>query len=64
MLAGYNPARNAYLARRWPPRRRQASGAVPHARDSAAARDAGAGAAILGRAVLEGRLDLAEALAC
>jgi phosphoribosylformimino-5-aminoimidazole carboxamide ribotide isomerase len=37
---------------------------VRDARDVGAARAAGAGAAILGRAVLEGRLDLAEALAC
>jgi phosphoribosylformimino-5-aminoimidazole carboxamide ribotide isomerase len=44
--------------------RLQASGGVRDLADLQAARAAGAGAAILGRAVLEGRLDLAEALAC
>jgi phosphoribosylformimino-5-aminoimidazole carboxamide ribotide isomerase len=37
---------------------------VRDARDIVAARAAGASAAILGRAVLEGRLELAEALSC
>jgi phosphoribosylformimino-5-aminoimidazole carboxamide ribotide isomerase len=64
MLAGFNLALYADLARRWPQLRLQASGGVRDALDIAAARDAGAGAAILGRALLEGRLDLAQALAC
>jgi len=64
MLAGFNLPLYAQLAQRWPQLRLQASGGVRDARDIAAARDAGAGAAILGRAVLEGRLALAEALAC
>jgi phosphoribosylformimino-5-aminoimidazole carboxamide ribotide isomerase len=64
MLSGFNLALYRALARDWPALRVQASGGVRDAADVAAARDAGASAAILGRALLEGRLDLAEALAC
>ena len=64
MLEGFNLPLYARLAQRWPQLRFQASGGVRDARDVAAARDAGASAAILGRALLDGRLALAEALAC
>lgn len=64
MLEGYNLPLYARLARRWPQLQIQASGGVRDIRDIAAARAAGASAAILGRAVLEGRLDVEEALAC
>jgi phosphoribosylformimino-5-aminoimidazole carboxamide ribotide isomerase len=64
MLDGFNLALYARLAQRWPTLRFQASGGVRDERDVAAARAAGAGAAILGRALLEGRLALAQALAC
>ena len=64
MLGGFNVALYARLAQRWPDLWFQASGGVRDAADIDAARTAGARAAILGRAVLEGRLDLAEALAC
>ncbi len=42
----------------------QASGGVRDLADVRAARAAGCGGVVLGRALLEGRLDLAEALAC
>jgi phosphoribosylformimino-5-aminoimidazole carboxamide ribotide isomerase len=64
MLAGFNLPLYASLAVRWPQLRFQASGGVRDTGDIAAARAAGASAAILGRAVLDGRLALAEALAC
>jgi phosphoribosylformimino-5-aminoimidazole carboxamide ribotide isomerase len=44
--------------------RLQASGGARSVDDVAKAREAGAGGAILGRALLEGRLRLAEALSC
>jgi phosphoribosylformimino-5-aminoimidazole carboxamide ribotide isomerase len=64
MLDGFNLPLYASLAARWPDLAFQASGGVRDVRDIVAARDAGASAAILGRAVLDGRLALAEALAC
>jgi phosphoribosylformimino-5-aminoimidazole carboxamide ribotide isomerase len=64
MLAGFNLALYARLATRWPSLSLQASGGVRDAGDVAAARAAGAGAAILGRALLEDRLALAQVLAC
>lgn len=64
MLGGFNLDLYRMLAQRWPQLRVQASGGVRSIDDVRAAREAGAGAAILGRALLEGRLDLAEALAC
>jgi phosphoribosylformimino-5-aminoimidazole carboxamide ribotide isomerase len=64
MLAGFNVALYARLAARWPQLAFQASGGVRDVGDVRAARASGAGAAILGRALLEGHLDLAEALAC
>ena len=42
----------------------QASGGVRDVADIVASRDAGCAGAVLGRALLEGRFDLAEALAC
>ena len=42
----------------------QASGGVRDAADVRAAREAGCGGVVLGRALLEARLDLAEAFAC
>jgi phosphoribosylformimino-5-aminoimidazole carboxamide ribotide isomerase len=64
MLGGFNLDLYRRLARRWPSVLVQASGGVRSADDVVAARDAGAGAAILGRALLEGRCTLAEALTC
>ncbi|HRF83041.1 MAG TPA: HisA/HisF-related TIM barrel protein, partial [Pseudoxanthomonas sp.] len=42
----------------------QASGGVRDAHDVQATREAGCAGAVLGRALLEGRLRLADALAC
>ena len=64
MLTGYSLDLYRQLALRWPDLRLQASGGVRNAGDIQAAREAGASGAILGRALLEGRFTLAEALAC
>lgn len=64
MLGGFNLELYGMLARRWPQLLIQASGGVRSIDDVRAAREAGASAAILGRALLEGRFELAEALAC
>jgi phosphoribosylformimino-5-aminoimidazole carboxamide ribotide isomerase len=64
MLSGFNLDLYRMLGERWPRLRIQASGGVRSLDDIRAARDAGAGAAILGRALLERRFDLPEALAC
>ncbi len=64
MLSGFNLELYRLLGTRWPQLRIQASGGVRSLDDIRAARDAGAGVAILGRALLEGRFDLREALAC
>ena len=64
MLAGFNLSLYRRLAERFPGLRLQASGGARDVADVAAARAVGAGGAILGRALLEGRLGLAEALAC
>ena len=64
MLAGYSLDLYRQLTLRWPELRLQASGGVRNAADIRAAREAGASGAILGRALLEGRFTLAEALAC
>jgi phosphoribosylformimino-5-aminoimidazole carboxamide ribotide isomerase len=64
MLSGFNVDLYRQVATRYPKLRLQASGGVRSVADIAQARAAGAGAAILGRALLEGRLDLAEALSC
>jgi phosphoribosylformimino-5-aminoimidazole carboxamide ribotide isomerase len=64
MLSGFNLELYRSLVQRWPQLRVQASGGVRDIDDVRAARDAGASAAILGRALLEGRFELAEAQAC
>ena len=64
MLCGFNLALYRDIAGRFPGLRLQASGGVRDLGDLRGARASGAGGAILGRALLEGRLDLAEALAC
>lgn len=64
MLAGPNLGLYGYLRARVPQLQLQASGGVRDARDVAAAAAAGCSGVVLGRALLEGRLTLAEALAC
>lgn len=64
MLTGIDPALYAALRGRAPTVAVQASGGVRDVSDVSSARDAGCAGAILGRALLEGRLSLAEALAC
>lgn len=63
-LSGFNCELYRNLARRWPQLVVQASGGARSIDDIRAARDAGASAAILGRALLEGRFGAAEALTC
>lgn len=62
MLGGFNIGLYAMLAARWPGLSIQASGGVSGLEDIDAARQAGAGAAILGRALLERRFSLGDAL--
>ena len=64
MLAG--PSLDLYrrLCANHPGVRVQASGGVRDVRDVIASRDAGCAGAVLGKALLEGRIDLREALAC
>lgn len=64
MLAGFNLSLYRYLAELVPALATQASGGVRSIEDIRAAREAGAKGVILGRALLEGRFTLAEALAC
>jgi phosphoribosylformimino-5-aminoimidazole carboxamide ribotide isomerase len=64
MLTGFNIELYHSLADRFPDLQIQASGGVASLDDIRAARDAGAAGAILGRALLEGRFTLLEALAC
>lgn len=64
VLGGFNLDLYRMLARRWPQLIIQASGGVRSVADVVAAREAGASAAILGRALLEGRFTLTGALAC
>ena len=64
MLSGFNLELYGMLARRWPQLLIQASGGVRGIDDVRAARAAGASVAILGRALLEGRFELVEALVC
>lgn len=64
MLAGFNLDLYRHLADTLPTMAVQASGGVRSIDDIAAARAAGAGAVILGRALLEGRFSVAEALTC
>lgn len=64
MLSGFNLGLYRRIAARFPALCLQASGGVRGVDDVAGARAAGARGAILGRALLEGRLDLAQALSC
>ena len=64
MLSGPNVALYSHLHAARPRLRVQASGGIRDGADVAAARAVGCGGAVLGRALLEGRLTLAEALAC
>ncbi|WP_243040922.1 HisA/HisF-related TIM barrel protein [Dyella sedimenti] len=64
MLAGFNLELYRHLAATVPAMAVQASGGVRSLEDIRAAREAGARGVILGRALLEGRFALAEALAC
>ncbi|MET0331569.1 MAG: 1-(5-phosphoribosyl)-5-[(5-phosphoribosylamino)methylideneamino] imidazole-4-carboxamide isomerase, partial [Dyella sp.] len=64
MLAGFNLALYRHLTDSAPSLAVQASGGVRSLDDIRAAREAGATGVILGRALLEGRFSLGEALAC
>lgn len=64
MLSGPNIGLYQHLATLLPGVAVQASGGVRGAADVAEARAVGCGGAILGKALLEGRMTLAEALAC
>ena len=64
MLAGPNIALYRRLRAIAPDVAVQASGGVRDARDVRAARDASCAGVVLGRALLEGKVELAEALAC
>lgn len=64
MLSGPNLDLYVHLSRLLPGVAVQASGGVRDVADVAAARAAGCAGAVLGKALLEGRLQLQEALAC
>jgi phosphoribosylformimino-5-aminoimidazole carboxamide ribotide isomerase len=64
MLTGPNLELYAHLVSRVPDVAVQASGGVRDAADIAAARAVGCGGAILGKALLEARINLKDALAC
>jgi len=64
MLTGSNLALYAYLHDTVPSLAVQASGGVSAVADVEGARDAGCAGIVLGRALLEGRFTLPEALAC
>ena len=64
MLSGPNIALYTHLVALLPGVAVQASGGVRDLADVAAAKAAGCGGAVLGKALLEGRLQLGEALAC
>lgn len=64
MLAGPNLDLYGHLTALLPGVAVQASGGIRDVADVAAARAAGCGGAVLGKALLEQRMDLAEALAC
>ncbi|MCG8276914.1 1-(5-phosphoribosyl)-5-[(5-phosphoribosylamino)methylideneamino]imidazole-4-carboxamide isomerase [Stenotrophomonas sp. NLF4-10] len=64
MLSGPNLGLYAHLSRLLPGVAVQASGGVRDVADVAAARAAGCAGAVLGKALLEGRLRLQEALTC
>ena len=64
MLSGFNVELYRSLAARFPSLQIQASGGVRDLDDIRAAKQAGACAAILGRALLERRFELKDAVAC
>ena len=64
MLSGLNNDLYGQIARQFPGIAVQASGGVKTVQNIRDAKAAGAGGAILGRALLEGRFTLQEALAC
>lgn len=64
LLGGYNLELYAHLRARWPALLVQASGGVSSLDDIRAVKAMGVPGAILGRALLEGRFTLAEAMAC
>ncbi|KAB7770942.1 1-(5-phosphoribosyl)-5-[(5-phosphoribosylamino)methylideneamino]imidazole-4-carboxamide isomerase [Xanthomonas sontii] len=64
MLSGPNLALYAHLRQLAPTLAVQASGGIRNAADVRGAREAGCAGAVLGKALLEGRLRLDEALAC
>jgi len=64
MLSGPNIDLYAHLSKLLPGVAVQASGGVRDVNDVAAAKAAGCGGGVLGKALLEGRLQLEEALAC
>ena len=64
MLAGFNLELYRHLAQTVPQLAVQASGGVRSVEDIRGAREAGARGVILGRALLEGRFTLEDALAC
>lgn len=64
MLSGPNIGLYAHLSKLLPGVAVQASGGVRDVNDVAAAKAAGCGGAVLGKALLEGCLQLEEALAC
>ena len=64
MLTGPNLDLYAHLRRAVPALSVQASGGVSAVADISGARDAGCAGIVLGRALLEGRFALPEALAC
>lgn len=64
LLGGYNLELYAHLRARWPALQVQASGGVAGLDDIRAVKSLGVPGAILGRALLEGRFTLAEAMAC
>lgn len=64
MLSGPNLALYAHLRKLAPTLALQASGGVRYLADVRAAGDTGCAGVVLGRALLEGQLDLGEALAC
>ncbi len=64
MLSGPNIALYTHLSKLLPGVAVQASGGVRDVNDVAAAKSVGCDGAVLGKALLEGRLQLSEALAC
>jgi phosphoribosylformimino-5-aminoimidazole carboxamide ribotide isomerase len=64
LLGGYNLDLYRHLQERWPELQVQASGGVSSLNDIRAVKALGVSGAILGRALLEGKFTLGEALAC